>query len=233
MSLIVKTNIEKLYEFVCSKKCITKLFMIRDTDTIKKYDDGKKIVFQRVYNHTDLHLIKTIEIPKNVIELIENNLSKVEILLETTHEIIKQTDDCFIVKYSSVILKPEYLQTIVGKTKIILYVQFKVNTNNPNYTVIHYNKKLLNSNDVDDDSLIIDSSQNDIITNIYQQEKLHINENILALSEAILGHKFMHEFVLPMIDSLFVTAFSILQDVYSLRLIKYMSKKNIDVYKKK
>ncbi len=233
MSLMIHANISDIYDMVCSKKFISKIFAIEDKSSLKKYDGGKKFTFDRPYNYKDLYSIESIQVPDNFTSMIENNLQYVELMMHTEHQIIKHTDTAFIVKYTSILNKPDYIYGILKNTKIILYVQFTVNTRDPMMTVVHYNKKLLNAGEEDDDSLIIDASHNDIITNIYQQDTLRINESIINISETFLGHNFVHDFCIPFINNIFNTSFTILQDVYTLRMMKYMSKKNIEIYKKK
>jgi hypothetical protein len=230
---MIHAKMSEIYEMVCSKKFIIKVFAIDDKNNIKKYENGKKITFDRPYNYKDLYAIESIKVPDNFTTMIENNLNNVELYMYTEHEIIKHTDTSFIVKYTSILKKPDYINAMLKNTKIILYVQFKTNTRDPNMTVVHYNKKLLNADEEDNDSLIIDASNNDIITNIYQQETLKINESIISISETFLGHNFVHDFCIPFINNIFNTSFSILQDVYTVRMMKYMSKKNIEIYKKK
>jgi hypothetical protein len=98
---------------------------------------------------------------------------------------------------------------------------------------VHFNKKLVNANEQDDDEVIIDADNSDVISNIYQQDTLQINSSIVSISETLLGYNLVHDFVIPFINNIFNTSFGILKDVYILRFIKYMSKKNIEIYKKK
>lgn len=233
MSLIVKKNIEDIYDTVCSKKFLKKIFMLDDNAHFKKIDGNKRILFQRTYNHKDLYKIEAVQVPDNFASIIESNLHNVQISMDTEHHVIKHTDRCFIVKYTSVLKKPEYVEKILGNTRIVFYVQFTVNTNDSNMTVIHFNKKLINADEEDDDTCIMNADHTDIITNIYQQDTLNINPNIISFSETFLGHNMVHDFILPFIKSIFNTSFDILQDVYTARFIKYMSKRGYDVYKKK
>ena len=234
MSLMVHTPLEVLYNMVSSKDFLSKIFLIPDKSHIKKFDNGNRVVFTRTYCYKDLHNLKhVLDIPSNITSIIETNLHMVNILFETTHEVIKKSDTGFIIKYKSILKEPGYLQQIISDTKIILYAQFTVNKNDESMTVIHFNKKLVNSGCIDDDSLILNAENNDIITNIYQQDTLQINEHILNVSETFLGYNMVHEIIIPTINSVFKTAFDVLQDIYILRFIKYISKKNIEVYKKK
>lgn len=233
MSLIVKMKLEDVYDVVCSKKFIHKLYLTADKQSIKKHNNGELIYFSRTYNYTDLHKIDGIAVPENLMSFIETNLQSIQITMDTEHKIIKHNDNGFIVKYTSILKKPEYVYSILKDTKIILYVQYTRNTNDPNMTVVHFNKKLLNANDEDDDCCIVDAGNDDVITHIYQQDTLEINPSLISISETFLGHNFVHDIVIPVINNIFNTSFSILQDVYTLRMIKYMSKKGIDIYKKK
>lgn len=232
MSLMINLEIDKIHEIVCSKSFISKIYLIQDKSTIT--NKGKKIVFRRPYTSHDLDKLEgVIHIPENISNIIENKLKNVNIVMETEQEIIKHTDKCIIVKYSSVLKEPEYINKIVGNIKIILYVQFQINKNNNKMCVVHFSKKLLNNGDIDDDSVIIDTSCNDIITNKYQQKDLKINENIINLTEQFLGHSMVHDIIIPTINNVYHSSFDAMQDIYISRFIKYMSKKNIDIYKKK
>jgi hypothetical protein len=233
MSVIVNLPLNDVYDMVCSKKFISKIFLLEDKSSIKKYDNGRKITFSRPYDHKDLHKLDAVQVPDNFTSLIETNLQNVKIELDTEHNVIKHTENGFIVKYTSIIKKPDYVHHILKNTKIIMYAQFTVNTKDANMTVVHFNKKLVNANTEDDDSCIINAGQNDIITNIYQQDTLVINEGLISVSETLIGYNFVHDFIIPFINSIFNTTFSILQDIYTIRFIKFVSKKGIDVYKKK
>lgn len=233
MSLIVHSKLDELYQHICSKKFISKIFLLENKNNIQKLDNGRRILFNRIYNYKDLHNIEAIAVPDNVTSLIETNMQNIQIIMETVHEIIKHTEKCFIVKYTSILRKPEYIYNFLGETKIILYVQFTVNNKDPNLTVIHFNKKLVHPSEIDDDTIIIDSSNNDIITNIYQQDKLHISESVISISETLFGYNLVHDFMIPFINNIFNTVFDILQDVYVLRFIRYMNKKKIEIFKKK
>lgn len=233
MSLMVHAKLDDVYKLVCSRHFIYKIFQLADKSTIVKHS-SENISFKRMYNHKDLDMVKGIvEIPSGIINIIESNLTNVNIIFDSTHEVIKHTDNIFIIKYISVLKEPSYIYQIIGNTKVILYVQFTINKNDPNMTVVHFNKKFVNALEQDDDSVILNASNSDIITNIYQQDKLHINDNLIRLSETILGHDLIQNIIIPTINGLFNTIFSILQDVYTIRFIKYMTKKGIEIYKKK
>ena len=233
MSLIVNMKLDQAYEMVCSRKFIHKLFLTDDKASIKKYDNGKRITFLRQYDHKDIKNIDGVEIPENFTEFIEKNMKHLHIIMHTEHQIIKHTDKCFIVKYTSILQKPEYIHSILGDTKIILYTQYTTNINDPNMTVIHFNKKLINAGDEDDDTCIIDADHDDVITHIYQQDTLKIDKSLISISETLLGHNLVHDFVIPFINNVFNTSFDFIQDVYTSRLIKFVTKKGIDIYKKK
>lgn len=233
MSLIINMTLDQAYDMVCSRKFIHKLFLTADKSGIKKHDNGKRITFLRQYDHKDIKNIEGVEVPENFTTFIETNMTHLHIVMETEHQIIKHTDNCFIVKYTSILQKPEYVHSILGNTKIILYSQYTTNTNDPNMTVVHFNKKLLNSGEEDDDSCIINADNDDVITHIYQQDTLKIDKGLISISETLLGSNLVHDFIIPFINNVFNTTFNFIQEVYTSRMIKFMSKKNIDIYKKK
>lgn len=229
MSLIIKGNIDDIYGFVCSRQYICKLFAIKDKSSIRKTHSGKFLEFSRVYDSQDLKIIENLKIP----EMIGNKLDSYNITMETEHHIIKHTPTSFIVKYSSILKKPEYLYGMIGDAKIILYVQFTVNPLDKEMIVVHFNEKMVNANEVDDDELILNTSTNDVISNIYQRGKLVFNENIIQLSETIFGTQMLQDVILPFIDTVYNTVFNVMKDVYIKRLMKFISKKGLEIYKKK
>ncbi len=235
MSLMIHANISNIYDIVCSKSFITKIYLLEDKSAIKKLDENKYL-FRRKYNHTDIKKLEdVVEIPEHINNLIQTNLSNFDVWMETTQQIIQKSDTSFIVKYSTILKEPDYIYKIIGDTKIILYVQFNINKNDENMTVVHFVKKLLNTYENDDDSmLLLDASQNDIITHVEQYNNtLKIDENIIRLSETFLGHNLVHNIIIPTINNIYDLSFSVLQDIYTKRLIKYMLRKKIDIYKKK
>lgn len=233
MSLMLHLPLDNVYNIVCSRAFVAKIFLLPDKSSVKKHEGGKRINFHRIYNYKDLYNIENITVPDNFTSLIETNLQNIDLIMESEHKIIKKTDTSFVIKYTSILTKPDYLYSILGDTKIILYVQFTQNTKDKEMTVVHFNKKLVNANEPDDDDAIINAENHDVITNIYQQDTLQINSSILSLSETLLGYNFVHDFIIPFINNIFNTSFGILKDVYVVRFIKYMSKKNIEIYKKK
>jgi len=169
---MVHAKLKDVYNIVCSRHFIYKIFLLQDKYSIHK-ENNENILFKRTYNHNDLNMVSDmIEIPDNLLSIIQTNLQNIDIIFDSKHEVIKNCDTSFVVKYTSILKDPSYIYQILGETKIILYVQFTVNKNDPNMTVIHFNKKLVNSYEPDDDSVIINASNNDIITNIYQQNTL-------------------------------------------------------------
>lgn len=234
MSLMINANIDDLYQIICSKKFIYKIYLLEDKSHIKKINEHTYI-FKRKYNHKDINQIKDIvSVPEHIINLINTNLSAFDIGMETKQEVIQKKDDSFIIKYTSVMKEPDYIYKLLGNTKIILYVQFNINKKDKNLTVVHFNKKFLNAYEDEDDSNIINTSDNDIITHVEQQNnKLHIDENIIKITETFLGHHFVHNIIIPTINNIYDLSFMVLQDIYIKRLTKYMLKNNIEVYKKK
>lgn len=229
MSLIINRKIDELYKIVCSKKFLTKTFLLPDDTVFNKND--KQISFERIYTHVDLKQLSAV--PDNILSFVETHAKNIQITASTNHNIIKHTDKCFIVKYITILKKPDYIHSILKDTKIILYVQFKVNINDPSMTVVHFNKKLVNYNEVDDDNLVINAEENDVITNIYQQDTLVISPSLIIVAETFLGNSLVHDFIIPFINDIYNMAFSVMQDIYTNRMVKYLTKKGIDIYKKK
>jgi hypothetical protein len=226
-------TLEQAHEMVCSRKFIHKVFLTADKNCIKKYDNGNRIEFSRQYDYKDLKNIENVEVPENFSTFIETNMKHIHVIMDTEHRIIKHTDNSFIIKYTSMLQKPDYVKSILGNTKIILYSQYTKNKNDPSMTVIHFTEKIVNSGDEDDDTCIINAENDDVITHIYKQETLKIDKNLLSISETLLGHNLVHDFVLPFINNVFNTAFTFIKDVYTTRLVKFLNKKNVDIYKKK
>lgn len=229
MTLLVHIDIKKIQDIVCSKNFLYKIYLLEDKNNIQKIENGYK--FTRKYNHNDINKIENI--PNNISQLIHSNLSNIEIRMETLHETLKSTDNCLIVKYSSILIEPDYINKILGNTKIILYVHFSKHKTDDDKCIVHFHKKIVNANEEDDDNMILDYNNNNVISNIFQENLLKIDSNILSLSEMFLGHDTLHNFILPTINNIFNTAFDAIQDIYIKRFIKYLSKKNIEVYRKK
>jgi len=89
MSLIVHSKLDELYQHICSKKFISKIFLLENKNNIQKMDNGKKILFNRIYNYKDLHNIETISVPDNVTSLIETNMQNIQIIMEKRKEYLK------------------------------------------------------------------------------------------------------------------------------------------------
>lgn len=229
MSLIIKGKIDDIYDLICSRQSICKLFAISDKSCIRKTQSGKLMEFSRIYDSQDLKIIENLKIP----EMIGNKLDSYNITMQTEHKIIQRTSSSFIVKYSSILRKPEYLYGMIGDAKIILYAQFTVNPSDKDLVVVHFNEKMVNANEVDSDDLILNVSNNDIISNIYQRGKLVFNDNIIQLSETIFGKQMLNDVILPFVDTVYNTVFDVVKDVYIKRLMKFISRKGLEIYKKK
>jgi hypothetical protein len=237
MSLIIDIELDSFKTFLTSKKFLSKLFSV-DKSVIKRENDT--IAFKQEFNYDVVteHCKKFYKNKKTIYsdmpDLLVNYIKTIKIFTETSSKIIKETSDTIIVKYTTQLREPEYFLTVVGEsTKVILYAQFSKNKNNPAHTNVHLNKKFLNSSDIDNDDIIIDSANNDIITNIYQQDKLNINSNILMLSESFLGQEFVNNVALPILNNIFNSLFEYIQEIYIDELSKFLTKKNITIYSKK
>lgn len=228
-SLIIKENIDNIYKTICSKKFVKYIFDIDKSVIVK--DSDENIKFERLFTSKDLVQLETLRLPSFVGDRFDGFCCTIE----TFHEILKYDSECIVVKYTSILRKPEYLFTMLGETKIILYVTFSVNKNENSYTTVHLNRKILNSfsNLEDDDSLILDNTSNDILINIYQQDKIVLQDNIVSLSESLFGKEIFHDVIMVFINTLYNTIFDIIQDTYVYKFIKFYSKQNIEVYKKK
>lgn len=230
MSLLVHASIDDIHAIVCSKAFITKMYLLDSKDDIKKIKDTQSLEFRRRYTHNDIENIK--QLPANISSIIHTNLSSIEIVMKTVHEVLKRTHDTLVIKYTSVLAEPEYVRSILGETKIILYVQFSKNKNDDKLSVVSFVKKIVNANDTEDDSAVVDASNNDIVSNVFQDNVLKIDASILGFVEMFIGHDVLHSFVLPTVNNVFNTTFDAIQDIYTKRFIKYMTKKKIEVFKK-
>jgi len=236
MSIIVETSLDTLYQNVCSKKFIKNLFSMKDKESIKKYHDGKKMVFDRLYNVKeldDIDELKHIKIPEEMTNMLEKHLGHIDIIFSTTHEVIKHDDECIILKYTSILTKPEFIYTIVGSAKLILYVKMLKNKNDASKITIHSIKRFVNVNTIVDDNLILNTENNNILNNIYEDEKLQINESLIKMSETLLGKELVQECIIPYINKLFSDAITVIQNTYMAKLMRYLSHKDIKIYKKK
>jgi len=209
---------------------------MKDKESIKKYNDGKKMVFDRLYNVKELDDIeefKQIKIPDEMTNIIEKHLGHIDVVFSTTHEVIKHDDDGFVIKYTSILTQPEFIYKLVGCAKLILYVSMTKNKVDPDKITIHWIKRFVNVDTEVNDNLVLDRESNNIINNIYEDEKLEINDSLVKMSETFLGKELVNECIIPYINKLFHDALNVIQDTYVSKLMNYLSKKNMKIYKKK
>jgi len=234
MSIVIKSDIDTIYQYVCSRQFISKIFTIRDKHSIKKNKNFTNMNFVRDFGIEDLEEVDELILPENISNLLGNTaMASFRFTLETNHDVISRTDDSFVVKYTSIIKKPEYIYAIMGETKIILYVVFTVNPKDNNLIIVKIYKKCVNIGDVDDDGPYINLNNNDIVSNVFDYDKLIISDNITKLSEAIFGKSTFHEFIMPFVNNIYNKIFKSIFDVYISRTMKYISKKNIEVFERK
>lgn len=230
MSLLIHASIDDIHKMVCTKGFLTKMYLLKDKNEVKRIKDTESMKFKRRYTHDDIENIQ--QLPPNISSIIHTNLSSIEILMETIHEVLVRTADTLVIKYTSVLAEPEYVRNILGNTKIILYVRFSKNRNDENLSIVSFIKKIVNANDIDDDSAVIDSNNNDIVSNVFQDNVLKIDSNIVGFVEMFTGHDVMHTFILPTVNNIFNTTFDAIQEIYTKRFVKYVTKKKIEIYKK-
>lgn len=236
MSLIIESSLDTLYQVVSSKSFVKAIFSMKDKEGIKKSCDGNKMVFDRLYNVKELENVdelKDIQIPENITTMMEKHLGHINIIFSTTQEIIHSDDNGFLIKYTSILTQPEFIYTIVGSARLILYVRMSVNKNDPEKITIHWIKRFVNVDTEIDDNLVLNMNSNNIIDNVFEDESLKINESVVKMSETFLGKEMVQECVLPYINKLFQDALNVIQDTYVSKLLQYLSKKHFKIYKKK
>jgi len=235
MSIIINSDIETLYETFTSRNFISKIFSIDNKENIKKKQNGKHMVYQRVYTSKDIQEENEIKLPENFANVLGNKaMENINITFETTHNVIHHDDKSFVVKYTSILKKPEYIYSITGDCKIMIYACLSKNPKDENLIVVNIFKKFVNLHEECDDTPYISFLKNDVFSNVFEQNKgVFIPENIVKLSEAIFGATMFNEIVLPFVNNLFDVSLETIHDVYVSRLIKYFSRKNIEIYKKK
>lgn len=226
MSLIIKSDINELLKKMSSRSFMSKAFMCKKEDV---HRDGDTIYCNTVFTNSHLKAIDGIKLPA----FFGDKFEGYSVSFITTHYLIKQTDDCFIIKYTSVLKESDVLYKLVGKTMIVIYVSIHINPLDESLLTLHINRKLLRNNCVDDDSLILNTSSNDIMNNIYQNDKVEINENIVNVTETLFGKDIVQNSILPFINLLYNALFDFIIDQYKVQFIKYFTKKKIEVYKKK
>lgn len=226
MSLIIKANINDIFKTMTSRSFVSKVYCCSKAD-INRNDDT--MYFDTIFTSSDLHAIEGMKLPT----FFGSRFEGYTVSLVTTHSVIKRTDDCFVIKYVSVLKKTDMLYKLIAGTKIVLYISVHINPLDNTLLTLHIHKKLIRDNGIDDDSLIINTSANDVMNNIYQYDKIEINENILNVTETLFGKDIVHNSIIPFIDSLYNTLFDIIIDQYRVQFIKYFTKKHIEVYKKK
>ena len=226
MSLILKSDIDDMFNIMTSRNFVSKVFICDKTD-IKK--ENGTMFFDTVFTSSDLHAIENVKLPA----FFGDHFDGYKVSLITTHYVIKHEKDCFIIKYTSVLNENDILYKLLGKTMIVLYVSIHVNPIDESLLTCHMNRKLLRYDGIDDDSLIINTKANDIMNNIFQHDKVEINENIINVTETLFGKDIVQNSILPFINSLYNTLFDIIIDQYKFQFIKYFTKKKIEIYKKK
>ena len=226
MSLIIKSDINDIFKLMTSRSFVSKVFMCNKAEVQR---DGDTMFFDTIFTSSDLHAIDGMKLPA----FFGDRFDGYTVSLTTTHYIIKHTDDCFVIKYTSLLKETDILYKLIGNTMIVLYISVHINPLNDSLLTFHINRKLLRNDCVDDDSLILNSSANDIMNNIYQNDKIHINENIVNVTETLFGKDVVQNSILPFINSLYNTLFDIIIDQYKVQFVKYLTKKHIEVYKKK
>lgn len=226
MSLIIKADINDIFKTMTSRSFIGKVFCCSKAD-IKR--DENTMSFDTIFTSTDLHAIEGIKLPA----FFGNRFEGYTVSLVTTHRVIKQTEDCFIIKYISVLKESDMLYKLIANTKIVLYISVYINPLDNTLLTLHIHKKLIRSDGIDDDSLILNTSVNDIMNNIYQYDKIEINENIVNVTETLFGKDIVHNSIIPFINLLYNTLFDVIINQYKVQFIKYFTKKHIEVYKKK
>ena len=235
MSIIVETSLDTLYQNVCSKTFIKNLFSMKDKESIKKYNDGKRMVFDRLYNVKeldDIEELKHIQIPDEMSNILEKHLGHIDVIFSTTHDVIKYNEECLILKYTSILTKPDIIYKIVGSAKLILYVKMTINKNDSSKITIQTIKRFVNVDTIIDDDLILNTDNNNILHNIYEDESLQINESIIKMSETLLGTELVQECIIPYINKLFADALNVIQDTYVSKMVNYLTKKHFKTYKK-
>jgi len=232
MALIIEYELDKLYAMICKKSFIEKIFILPDKNTIEYHDDDK-ITWNRLYDNKDINNIKTIKVPDDIKNVADKYLNNMSLLIESTQTTIKKTNDNFIIKYSSTVKEPENLAQFVQNVKILLYTVCSKKKGDDNMIVIQIHKKIQYPHENDIDNLLIDVNANDVLTNIFQEDTLQFNENLINLSSMILGPTIVNEICVPFLKNTYTNACKIIQDDYIYRMTKYMKKKEITVYKKK
>lgn len=226
MSLIIKADINEIFKTMSSRSFVGKVFICKKSDV---QHDGDTMFFDTIFTSSHLHAIEGMKLPA----FFGDRFDGYTVSLVTTHYVIKHTEDCFIIKYTSVLKETDILYKLIGKTMIVLYVSMHINPLDNSLLTCHINRKLLHNNSEDDDSLILNTSANDIMNNIYQHDKVKINENIVNVTETLFGKDIVQNSILPFINSLYNTLFDIIIDQYKVQFVKYLTKKHIEVYKKK
>lgn len=226
MSLIIKANINDIFKSMISKSFVSKVFLC-DKSTVHR--DGDVMYFDTNFTSSDLHAIEGMKLPA----FFGDRFEGYKVSLITSHYVIKKTDDSFIIKYTSVLKESDILYKLIGKTTIVLYISIHINPQDNTLLTCHMNRKLLKYNEEDDDSIILNTDKIDVMNNLYKYDKIEINENIVNVTETLFGKDIVQNSILPFINSLYNTMFDLILDQYKVQFIKYFTKKQIELYKKK
>lgn len=131
MTFLIKKNIKELSELILSDKFINKIFKIKN---IEQTDDNVKILY-KVYE---------IEKIKNIPLLIKNNIPIKAIKIKTLQELIEQDDNIIKVRYTTIIIEPEYISNMLSNYNFKLLLTYKKDDENNKYSILEFEESYTN-----------------------------------------------------------------------------------------
>lgn len=229
-SIIVKSDIQNMYNIYSDIKFIKKIFDITDNKNINNIDDNGSYNIVKTYNVND------IENMFNISPFIkENYLSKIKDLtfyLNIIQNIIHFSEKLLIIKYICTIHKPAFVKNVLSDQSTIYYVKISQNNNNKSLLNIQYHRKFIKTGDEElyNDYDIIHEENIDILSKNKDHDTIKLNPGLLIAANALIGEQVVNEFIIPFVYTIFD---DFVNKILNKKIKSYFKKKKIDVYVKK
>lgn len=229
-SIIVKSDIQNMYNIYTDIKFIKKIFDITDNKNINNIDDNGSYNIIKTYNVND------IENMFNITPYIkENYLSKIKDLtfyLNIIQNIIHFSEKLLIIKYICTIDKPLFVKNVLSDQSTIYYVKITQNNNNKSLLNIQYHRKFIKTGDEElyNDHDIIHEENIDILTKNKDHDTIKLNPGLLIAANALIGEEVVNQYIIPFIYTIFD---DFVNKILNKKIKSYFKKKKIEVYIKK
>lgn len=229
-SIIVKSDIQNMYNIYTDIKFIKKIFDITDNKNINNIDNNGSYNILKTYNVND------IENMFNISPFIkENYLSKIKDLtfyLNIIQNIIHFSEKLLIIKYICTIDKPAFVKNVLSDQSTIYYVKITQNNNNKSLLNIQYHRKFIKTGDEElyNDYDVIHEENIDILTKNKDHDTIKLNPGLLIAANALIGEEVVNQCIIPFVYTIFD---DFVNKILNKKIKSYFKKKKIEVYIKK